>query len=774
MIYSAHRRLAGPVLFLLGGFFAAPLFANAGTNLIQNPTFAIQGATTSPMNWIPVFWGAAASSTFAYPVSGEDDNFAAQVTVPTYGAVGEGNGSAEWLPGRVLINPGALYTFSDWYKSDAESYVAVQWLLNDGTFLTESVATLAPTGGQWANDMQIFSAPENAIAVTPIHFIQSAGTFAIDNVSLAEGANAFPGALNKAIVSLTFDNGYESQYLNAFPILQSAHLPATFYIITNTIKNSIYDFFTDPNEAIKTATTSTSAAWSQIYTDSKVQALIFSDTYTSDGTSTIEADYTINSAASSTILGTLAAGTNARALFTFTLPIVASSTVTPISIMHRSSSALTASNPSLIENIPQQMSVPQLQALWAAGNEIASHTVTHSDLTALSTAQVSQELANSRAALASWGIVPDDGLAYPFGNYSAGIETQTAGAGYIDARTVDIGYNTALTDKFALKSQSLVSSTTFSVAQSWIDTAIANKLWLIITFHDVDNQATINANGETYGTTPQILQQIADYLKSQSSNVSVLSVHDALGHLSTTTDATSTPPADTTPPVITLNGSPTITLTVGDAYTEPGATATDTVDSTDAVVISGDAVNTAVPGIYVVKYDATDAAGNHAVEVTRTVTVVAATSSVTTGGGGGSSSGGGSIGGGGGSILAGSSGSPNPYPWEIHDAASTTPEAVPVISKHIKPHTGYVLGAATFKFSKHLALRSHGTDVTELQKFLIEEGFRIPSGASGYFGAQTKAAVIAYQKANGLPHTGYVGPLTLALLNKGSGLALGK
>ena len=82
------------------------------------------------------------------------------------------------------------------------------------------------------------------------------------------------------------------------------------------------------------------------------------------------------------------------------------------------------------------------------------------------------------------------------------------------------------------------------------------------------------------------------------------------------------PPADTTPPVITLNGDSTINLNVGDTYTEQGATATDNVDTNVAVIISG-SVDTSTAGTYTVDYDATDAAGNHAIEVVRTVIVSA-------------------------------------------------------------------------------------------------------------------------------------------------------
>lgn len=80
---------------------------------------------------------------------------------------------------------------------------------------------------------------------------------------------------------------------------------------------------------------------------------------------------------------------------------------------------------------------------------------------------------------------------------------------------------------------------------------------------------------------------------------------------------------DTTPPVLTLNGSSTIDLTLGGTYTELGATATDNVDGDISVnvVVGGDAVDVNIPGTYIVTYNVSDAAGNAATEIIRTVNI---------------------------------------------------------------------------------------------------------------------------------------------------------
>ena len=82
-------------------------------------------------------------------------------------------------------------------------------------------------------------------------------------------------------------------------------------------------------------------------------------------------------------------------------------------------------------------------------------------------------------------------------------------------------------------------------------------------------------------------------------------------------------------PIVTVNGDKIMTLNVGDAFVDPGATAT---DKTDGVITSnivvGNNVNTSAAGIYTVTYDVTDSQGIAAVQQTRSVRVVDATGSV--------------------------------------------------------------------------------------------------------------------------------------------------
>lgn len=78
-------------------------------------------------------------------------------------------------------------------------------------------------------------------------------------------------------------------------------------------------------------------------------------------------------------------------------------------------------------------------------------------------------------------------------------------------------------------------------------------------------------------------------------------------------------------------------------------------------------------------------------------------------------------------------------------------------------------GGGSCSFTKDLTMESSGADVTCLQKALIAAGYSIPAGSTGYFGGQTKSAVMAWQTAKGVaPAAGYFGSKSRAAFNLGT------
>ncbi|MDG2147261.1 MAG: BspA family leucine-rich repeat surface protein [Flavobacteriaceae bacterium] len=145
----------------------------------------------------------------------------------------------------------------------------------------------------------------------------------------------------------------------------------------------------------------------------------------------------------------------------------------------------------------------------------------------------------------------------------------------------------------------------FSATCSFSLSASVSNLPQGVTMNFSDNQAVISGSPTQAGTFDYVITVIDTISTTTSANGSIIVEAGA----------------DNTAPTISLSGDQTITLTVGDTYTEPGATAIDDVDGMIQVVISG-SVDTSTVGNYTITYTATDSSGN-SVSVTRTVQVVA-------------------------------------------------------------------------------------------------------------------------------------------------------
>ncbi len=91
----------------------------------------------------------------------------------------------------------------------------------------------------------------------------------------------------------------------------------------------------------------------------------------------------------------------------------------------------------------------------------------------------------------------------------------------------------------------------------------------------------------------------------------------------------------------------------------------------------------------------------------------------------------------------------------------TTPVVITPTTNIITPTTA----KPKYKFTKYLSMGALGAEVSALQTRLLYE--KVYTGpVTGKFGAQTYAAVKAYQKKNKITQLGVVGPATRALLNK--------
>ena len=84
---------------------------------------------------------------------------------------------------------------------------------------------------------------------------------------------------------------------------------------------------------------------------------------------------------------------------------------------------------------PTRLSWAQLQDLYAAGNEIAGHTVDHVNIKKLKEAPARHQVCDDRVALFDHGFQPTS-FAYPFGSSDAGSKAVVQACGYNSGRGV--------------------------------------------------------------------------------------------------------------------------------------------------------------------------------------------------------------------------------------------------------------------------------------------------------------------------------------------------
>lgn len=169
------------------------------------------------------------------------------------------------------------------------------------------------------------------------------------------------------------------------------------------------------------------------------------------------------------------------------------------------------------------------------GWEIGSHTVNHKYLATsdptdqpqpIPFSQAVQEIEQSKAQLAARGFNAT-AFATPYGDYNMPVLAEIA-KNYSSQRGFgDTGYNSWPNSDYFLKVQQVQGGVSVAQVKSYIDTAIANKQWLVLVLHDVKTNASNNPIDYEYRTRD--LDAIAAYVKTKLTASQIQSVNASKG-----------------------------------------------------------------------------------------------------------------------------------------------------------------------------------------------------------------------------------------------------
>lgn len=196
-----------------------------GTQLLANADLSNSGS--SPESWTSYKSGDN-DATFAYTQT-SDVGPAVSVAVKNYK-----NGEAKWQPDPLPVTPGQYYQFSFSYTGSSQADVVAEYEMQNGSINFNTAETISPAS-DWTNVTVHFDVPAGATSITPCVIMHSDGTLKTAKYSLYDQTKLRPTQWTSPLISLTFDDGHVSQYVNGGQQLRADGLNGTFYINPATI-----------------------------------------------------------------------------------------------------------------------------------------------------------------------------------------------------------------------------------------------------------------------------------------------------------------------------------------------------------------------------------------------------------------------------------------------------------------------------------------------------------------------------------------------------------
>jgi len=172
---------------------------------------------------------------------------------------------------------------------------------------------------------------------------------------------------------------------------------------------------------------------------------------------------------------------------------------------------------------PGYLTIEQMVELSQGGHEIASHSVTHSNLKRIPAVKVDQELRESKQILENLLKLPVKNFAAPFGAFHSN-QMYLLKKYYQSNRTVIPGFNPRKNlNPFMIKAYVVFNSTPLDEINCWIEEAICENKWIVLVYHRIDNSNNLVSINSC---------ALESHLKSiQNHHIKVKTIEQALNYI---------------------------------------------------------------------------------------------------------------------------------------------------------------------------------------------------------------------------------------------------
>ncbi len=189
-----------------------------------------EGIGAMPLAWYMGSWGTS-TPEFEYVTNdGEDGSRSVKVTLTDHES-----GDAKWYFEPQSVQAGEDYKFSAWYKSNIVPHVVVQFFKADDSVSYFGLQRPQPQDAGWQKYESEFSVPAGVVKATIFFFIDEVGFVQSDNYRITPFAYE---PYDRALVSLTFDDGAEANIDTVLPLVNTLGLKTTHCYATNYVEDS--------------------------------------------------------------------------------------------------------------------------------------------------------------------------------------------------------------------------------------------------------------------------------------------------------------------------------------------------------------------------------------------------------------------------------------------------------------------------------------------------------------------------------------------------------
>jgi peptidoglycan/xylan/chitin deacetylase (PgdA/CDA1 family) len=139
------------------------------------------------------------------------------------------NGEIKWQYEPQTVTPGTRYTYSADYQSNVGSALTAEYTMQDGSYRFDTISNLPPSP-EWSRVEQQVEVPKGAATLVITNALHQNGWLNTRQQLLANSSVTGRPFFDHPLVSLTFDDGWQSTYDNAIPILNHYGYKGTFYV----------------------------------------------------------------------------------------------------------------------------------------------------------------------------------------------------------------------------------------------------------------------------------------------------------------------------------------------------------------------------------------------------------------------------------------------------------------------------------------------------------------------------------------------------------------